>query len=142
MKQQGFVFIELLAVLFLVYGIFVVAVPAYGDYLARAQVTEGLLLAIPVKKAVIEYHGHRGKFPADNRMAGIAPPEKFYGNYVDQVKIVNGDVIVHFSNRSMKQIQGKIIQMRPEIHDSSISWRCEKLNETHVDNPYRPSSCK
>ncbi len=142
MKHQGFVFVELLVVLLLVSTLFAVAIPAFSEYVARSQVGEGLLLAIPVKKAVIEYYGHRGKFPANNQVAGIAAPEKLQGNYVARIEIVDGNVIVHFGNQSMKQIHGKIIQMQPKIHDSSISWECTKLNETHVDNSYRPSSCK
>lgn len=142
MKWQGFVFIELLAAMLLVSVMFAVAIPTYQDYLARSQVAEGLLLSISVKKAVLEYHGHRGKFPVNNQMAGIADPEKLHGNYVSRVEIVNGDVIVHFGNQSVKQIHGKIIQMRPKIYDNSIGWECAKLNETHVDLPYRPSSCK
>lgn len=142
MKRQGFVFIELLVVAMLATFIFAIAIPAYHDYLARSQVTEGILLSIPVKKAVLEYHGHRGKFPANNQMAGIAAPEQLHGNYVDRIEIVDGDVIVRFGKNSSKQIYGKIIKMRPKIFESSIGWECTKLDETHVDLPYRPSSCK
>lgn len=142
MMRQGFVFIELLVVAMLTIVIFAVVTPAYNNYCTRSQITEGFLLSIPVKKAVLEYHGHRGKFPANNQMAGIAAPEKLHGNYVDWIEIVDGDVIVRFGKSSSKQIHGKIIQMHPKIHDSSISWECTKFNDTHVDLPYRPSSCK
>jgi|JFJP01.1.fsa_nt_gi type IV pilus assembly protein PilA len=139
---QAFVFIELLGVTFLVTILAAVAVPAYSNYVARSQLAEGFLLAATVKKSVSDYYAYRGKFPADNHAAGVSPPEQLTGRYVSRIEVVNGQVLVYFGHHSLKSIDGKILQFRPAIHDSSIAWLCSKVDDTNIDLPYRPSSCK
>ncbi len=141
-QLQAFVFIELLGITVLVTILAAVAVPAFSDYLARSQTAEGFLLATTVKQSVSDYYAHRGKFPVDNRAAGVPAPEQLTGRYVSRIEVVNGQVIVYFGHHSSHQISGKILHFRPKLHDGAISWLCDKIDETHVDFPYRPSSCK
>jgi type IV pilus assembly protein PilA len=53
MKKQGFIFIELMIVVMIVTILAAVAIPAYTDYLLRSKVSEGLLLSLPVRMAVV-----------------------------------------------------------------------------------------
>jgi type IV pilus assembly protein PilA len=139
---QAFVFIELLAVMVMVATLFAVAVPAYSDYVARSQTAEGFLLAATVKQSVSDYYAHRGKFPVDNHAAGVPAPEQLMGRYVSRIEVSNGQVLVYFGHDSAKQISGKILHFRPKLHDGAISWFCDKVDETNIDQPYRPSTCK
>ncbi|EMT7672112.1 pilin [Neisseria gonorrhoeae] len=68
--QKGFTLIELMIVIAIVGILAAVALPAYQDYTARAQVSEAILLAEGQKSAVTEYYLNNGKWPADNGAAG------------------------------------------------------------------------
>ncbi|ENW1609727.1 pilin [Neisseria gonorrhoeae] len=74
--QKGFTLIELMIVIAIVGILAAVALPAYQDYTARAQVSEAILLAEGQKSAVTEYYLNNGKWPKDNASAGVAstPP--------------------------------------------------------------------
>ncbi|ENX2804242.1 pilin [Neisseria gonorrhoeae] len=68
--QKGFTLIELMIVIAIVGILAAVALPAYQDYTARAQVSEAILLAEGQKSAVTEYYLNHGKWPKDNDKAG------------------------------------------------------------------------
>ncbi|EMT8745066.1 pilin [Neisseria gonorrhoeae] len=64
--QKGFTLIELMIVIAIVGILAAVALPAYQDYTARAQVSEAILLAEGQKSAVTEYYLNNGEWPKDN----------------------------------------------------------------------------
>ncbi|EMT3413281.1 pilin [Neisseria gonorrhoeae] len=72
--QKGFTLIELMIVIAIVGILAAVALPAYQDYTARAQVSEAILLAEGQKSAVTEYYLNHGTWPKDNASAGVASP--------------------------------------------------------------------
>ncbi|ENT1096777.1 pilin [Neisseria gonorrhoeae] len=72
--QKGFTLIELMIVIAIVGILAAVALPAYQDYTARAQVSEAILLAEGQKSAVTEYYLNHGEWPKDNASAGVASP--------------------------------------------------------------------
>ncbi|HGM2453307.1 TPA: pilin, partial [Neisseria gonorrhoeae] len=90
--QKGFTLIELMIVIAIVGILAAVALPAYQDYTARAQVSEAILLAEGQKSAVTEYYLNHGTWPADNGAAGVASPADIKGKYVKQVEVKNGVV--------------------------------------------------
>ncbi|HFB6090466.1 TPA: pilin, partial [Neisseria gonorrhoeae] len=91
--QKGFTLIELMIVIAIVGILAAVALPAYQDYTARAQVSEAILLAEGQKSAVTEYYLNHGKWPSDNSAAGVASsPSDIKGKYVKEVKVENGVV--------------------------------------------------
>ncbi|CNO73081.1 class I pilin PilE [Neisseria gonorrhoeae] len=78
--QKGFTLIELMIVIAIVGILAAVALPAYQDYTARAQVSEAILLAEGQKSAVAGYYLNHGKWPKDNGNAGVASPPKSKAN--------------------------------------------------------------
>ncbi|EMR8734991.1 pilin, partial [Neisseria gonorrhoeae] len=70
--QKGFTLIELMIVIAIVGILAAVALPAYQDYTARAQVSEAILLAEGQKSAVAGYYLNNGIWPKDNASAGVA----------------------------------------------------------------------
>ncbi|EPH7971144.1 pilin [Neisseria gonorrhoeae] len=90
--QKGFTLIELMIVIAIVGILAAVALPAYQDYTARAQVSEAILLAEGQKSAVTEYYLNNGKWPANNGDAGVASSSSIKGKYVKEVKVENGVV--------------------------------------------------
>ncbi|MEF1889440.1 pilin, partial [Neisseria gonorrhoeae] len=90
--QKGFTLIELMIVIAIVGILAAVALPAYQDYTARAQVSEAILLAEGQKSAVTEYYLNNGEWPKDNASAGVASPGEIKGKYVQKVEVNNGVV--------------------------------------------------
>ncbi|EMS3344699.1 pilin, partial [Neisseria gonorrhoeae] len=90
--QKGFTLIELMIVIAIVGILAAVALPAYQDYTARAQVSEAILLAEGQKSAVTEYYLNNGIWPENNGDAGVASPTDIKGKYVKSVTVTNGVV--------------------------------------------------
>ncbi|HHH8692787.1 TPA: pilin, partial [Neisseria gonorrhoeae] len=90
--QKGFTLIELMIVIAIVGILAAVALPAYQDYTARAQVSEAILLAEGQKSAVTEYYLNHGEWPANNTSAGVASSSSIKGKYVKEVEVKNGVV--------------------------------------------------
>ncbi|EMS3157076.1 pilin, partial [Neisseria gonorrhoeae] len=91
--QKGFTLIELMIVIAIVGILAAVALPAYQDYTARAQVSEAILLAEGQKSAVTEYYLNHGIWPENNASAGVASPaSNIKGKYVQKVEVNNGVV--------------------------------------------------
>ncbi|HEZ9712384.1 TPA: pilin, partial [Neisseria gonorrhoeae] len=97
--QKGFTLIELMIVIAIVGILAAVALPAYQDYTARAQVSEAILLAEGQKSAVTEYYLNNGKWPANNGDAGVASPADIKGKYVESVTVTNGVVTADDKNK-------------------------------------------
>ncbi|EMU1299621.1 pilin, partial [Neisseria gonorrhoeae] len=90
--QKGFTLIELMIVIAIVGILAAVALPAYQDYTARAQVSEAILLAEGQKSAVTEYYLNHGTWPENNASAGVASSGEIKGKYVQSVTVANGVV--------------------------------------------------
>ncbi|HFC4837688.1 TPA: pilin, partial [Neisseria gonorrhoeae] len=106
--QKGFTLIELMIVIAIVGILAAVALPAYQDYTARAQVSEAILLAEGQKSAVTEYYLNHGIWPENNGSAGVAASSKIIGKYVKQVEVKNGVVTATMNSSGVnKEIQGK-----------------------------------
>ncbi|HFA0323210.1 TPA: pilin, partial [Neisseria gonorrhoeae] len=123
--QKGFTLIELMIVIAIVGILAAVALPAYQDYTARAQVSEAILLAEGQKSAVTEYYLNHGKWPEDNDKAGVAASSKIIGKYVKQVEVKNGVVTATMNSSGVnKEIQGKRLSLWAKRQDGSVKWFC------------------
>ncbi|EPI4431389.1 pilin, partial [Neisseria gonorrhoeae] len=111
--QKGFTLIELMIVIAIVGILAAVALPAYQDYTARAQVSEAILLAEGQKSAVAGYYLNHGKWPENNDKAGVASPATdIKGKYVKEVKVENGVVTATMKSDGVnKEIKGKRLSL-------------------------------
>ncbi|XBT90466.1 pilin [Neisseria gonorrhoeae] len=123
--QKGFTLIELMIVIAIVGILAAVALPAYQDYTARAQVSEAILLAEGQKSAVTEYYLNHGKWPADNGAAGVASASEIKGKYVKEVKVENGVVTAQMKSDGVnKEIKNKKLSLWAKRQDGSVKWFC------------------
>ncbi|EMT0143214.1 pilin, partial [Neisseria gonorrhoeae] len=124
--QKGFTLIELMIVIAIVGILAAVALPAYQDYTARAQVSEAILLAEGQKSAVTEYYLNNGKWPANNGSAGVAsPPSDIKGKYVKEVKVENGVVTATMKSDGVNnEIKNKKLSLWARRQDGSVKWFC------------------
>ncbi|HFA4417029.1 TPA: pilin, partial [Neisseria gonorrhoeae] len=124
--QKGFTLIELMIVIAIVGILAAVALPAYQDYTARAQVSEAILLAEGQKSAVTEYYLNNGKWPEDNDKAGVASSAAdIKGKYVESVTVEKGVVTAQMNPSGVnKEIQGKRLSLWAKREDGSVKWFC------------------
>ncbi|ENV5725243.1 pilin, partial [Neisseria gonorrhoeae] len=124
--QKGFTLIELMIVIAIVGILAAVALPAYQDYTARAQVSEAILLAEGQKSAVTEYYLNHGKWPEDNTSAGVASsPTDIKGKYVEKVEVAKGVVTATMKSDGVnKEIKGKKLSLWAKRQDGSVKWFC------------------
>ncbi|HEZ4528202.1 TPA: pilin [Neisseria meningitidis] len=134
--QKGFTLIELMIVIAIVGILAAVALPAYQDYTARAQVSEAILLAEGQKSAVTEYYLNHGIWPSDNSAAGVASSSTIKGKYVAGVKVEKGVVTATMLSSGVnKEIQGKKLSLWAKRQDGSVKWFCgQPVTRTAADS--------
>ena len=137
--QKGFTLIELMIVIAIIGILAVVALPAYQDYTARAQVSEALTLAEGQKSAVTEYRSDRGDWPDTNAKAGVA--SSISGKYVASVQVGAAGIITATMKSAgvNNDIKGKTLILVPTDNNGSFTWTC---NTGTVGQKFRPSTCR
>ncbi|ENS9413024.1 prepilin-type N-terminal cleavage/methylation domain-containing protein [Neisseria gonorrhoeae] len=157
--QKGFTLIELMIVIAIVGILAAVALPAYQDYTARAQVSEAILLAEGQKSAVTEYYLNHGKWPANNGDAGVASsPSDIKGKYVESVTVANGVVTAEMKSDGVnKEIKGKRLSLWGRREAGSVKWFCgqpvtrtgdnddavkDVTGNKKIDTKHLPSTCR
>ncbi|ENX9078150.1 pilin, partial [Neisseria gonorrhoeae] len=157
--QKGFTLIELMIVIAIVGILAAVALPAYQDYTARAQVSEAILLAEGQKSAVTEYYLNNGKWPENNGAAGVASPSDIKGKYVESVTVAKGVVTAQMASSNVNnEIKGKKLSLWAKRQDGSVKWFCGQPvtrddaaaanddvkadGKDKIDTKHLPSTCR
>ncbi|HEZ6613014.1 TPA: pilin [Neisseria meningitidis] len=132
--QKGFTLIELMIVIAIVGILAAVALPAYQDYTARAQVSEAILLAEGQKSAVTEYYLNHGIWPGDNNSAGVASSSTIKGKYVQSVTVANGVITAQMASSNVNnEIKSKKLSLWAKRQNGSVKWFCGQP-VTRTDN--------
>lgn len=141
--QKGFTLIELMIVVAIIAILAAIAIPAYQNYLIRAQVSEGAVLTDGAKTALAEYYSNHGVFPTHPTSAGLpSAATSISGKYVTQVDISNSGIIeATFGGQANKAISGSVFALSAIANGGSISWSCTN-SATTVNSKYLPSSCR
>ncbi|HGH6629389.1 TPA: pilin [Neisseria meningitidis] len=154
--QKGFTLIELMIVIAIVGILAAVALPAYQDYTARAQVSEAILLAEGQKSAVTEYYLNHGIWPANNNSAGVATSSKIKGKYVAGVKVEKGVITATMASSNVNnEIKDKKLSLWAKRQDGSVKWFCgqpvarangddvnKATGNNEIDTKHLPSTCR
>jgi type IV pilus assembly protein PilA len=148
--QQGFTLIELMIVVAIIGILAAIAIPAYQDYTARAQMSEAMSLTSGVRTAVAESYqngiggGASGFTGIDNTTAGLALNTEITGKYVQQVDVADGVITATIVNASpaVQGIRGTTLMLSPLTFAGSVDWVCQPGAANGVAQKYVPASCR
>ena len=148
-KQKGFTLIELMIVVAIIGILAAIAIPAYQDYIARSQVSEGVQLLGGGKTPLAEFFADQGRWPsaADSVMGTLS------GKYVATIQYATGYPVNPTSNELVLEAQfkpsgvSKLIQSARMSHHTTNGgkiWNCGVFGiTTSAINPkYLPGACK
>lgn len=143
--QQGFTLIELMIVVAIIGILAAIAIPAYQDYITRAQVSEGIELLGGLKTPLAEYGADRGAWPT-----AIVPPTTaapaateivgtIAGKYAAITATVTGAYPAGTTTATMGagQASGKKVLM--VTADGGATWTC---NTGDVPSKWMPVACR
>lgn len=152
-RQIGFTLIELMIGVAIVGVLAAIAVPLYRNYTQRAKVSEGLVLAQPLKQAVGMYYSIHGDLPNvdgnnwNNVLAALGMPSgaagAASGRYVKRIWWHNtrneGAIYIRYAGGALDD---KLLYLSAVFGTSAITWRCKAPVSGGVPADYLPASCR
>jgi len=146
--QKGFTLIELMIVVAIIGILAAVAIPAYQDYIARSQASEGVQMGAALKTPLAEFVSDRGEWPA-----GItAVTSNTKGSYVSDIVLQNPidptasvpgsiELMVTFKTDGVSAgIKGKTMIF--STADTGANWSCNVAVAGDIDSKYLPGACR
>jgi len=142
--QKGFTLIELMIVVAIIAILAAIAIPAYQNYLIRAQVSEGSVLADGAKTAMAEFYSNTGNFPSKNASAGLATAASISGKYTTGVDVSTnvGVITAAYGNQANSVLKGTYFALSAIPSNGSVAWSCSNTKFTTVALTYLPTSCR
>ncbi|WP_423823110.1 pilin [Salinisphaera sp. SPP-AMP-43] len=149
--EGGFTLIELMIVVAIIGILAAVALPMYRDYIVRSHISEGLVLAQPLKTAVGEYYSMNGGMPDEsewhNMLNVLGMPHgsdgAASGRYVDKVywHPTAGEQGIYIRYQG-GPIDGKLVSLEADFDGGAIGWQCTAPADDGVPQRYLPASCR
>jgi type IV pilus assembly protein PilA len=147
-NSKGFTLIELMIVVAIIGILAAIAIPAYQEYIARAQAGEAMQLLAGAKAPMAEFYGDQGRWPGGpgSVMANLA------GKYVVGIYYTPGSPATPTSQAISLTAQfratnvSKLLQDRTMSYETSnggVIWRCSVgTGGSAMQEKHLPAACR
>ncbi|WP_018934961.1 pilin [Thioalkalivibrio sp. ALJ24] len=128
--QQGFTLIELMIVVAIIGILAAIALPAYQDYTARAQASEGFSATAGLRADIADYFSQEGSLDdVENDDAISTTAGDLSGQYIGTVSVgSDGEITIPFDSGALSDEDDLILT--PVVDGRQITgWDCEGPSE-------------
>lgn len=142
--QKGFTLIELMIVVAIIGILAAIAIPAYQDYIARAQVSDGVQLLGGLKTPLSEFFSDRGVWPASLTDIGANTSGKYVSSVVRTAADATAQAITVTATFKSANVSRLIASSTLVLAttDGGKVWTCTTSGGTTVSSNYRPAACR
>ena len=143
LMEKGFTLIELMIVVAIIGILAAVAIPAYQDYTARAQVSEAAELLSGGKTPYAEWFSDKGVWPTSTSSV----MGNTIGKYVRGISQVQAagtsgllTLVAQMRNTASALVAGGTLVL--QTPDGGKTWTCTNTTTATILGKYRPSACR
>jgi len=99
-NEKGFTLIELMYVVAIIGVLAAIAIPQFARYRQKALNAEGYVLGGEIRKEIMDFYSHTGRFPKNNSEAGLPHPMHIKGKQVESITVRDGSFDVKFYEKA------------------------------------------
>lgn len=142
--QNGFTLIELMIVVAIIGILAAIAVPAYQNYITRAQVSEAIVLGSGMKTALGDYGWSHAAWPTTLVNSNQAPQTNeiavnLLGKYSQMTSTISGTYPSGYITMTMTSGKASGQTIFFETADGAATWTCTPGT---LNTKYRPNACR
>ncbi len=116
-----------------------IAIPAYHDYVGRAQVTESMSTAVQARSWVTEQYIMNQRFPNADEISQVISSLQSQSKHVTEIKVEADSGVIELKLSGQSELDGGHLSLVPEVDPSgNLKWSCT----SDISEKYLPASCR